>query len=104
MTSRLAARAARKDINQPSIETALKAAGYCAWSLHRQGFGVPDLLVLSKTGVPVLMEIKMPGEQLTLQEIVFHKNYQGPLEIVRSEQEAVDRMAYWDGLRIEVGC
>ena len=98
MTSRFAA---RKDLNQPAIEDALTAAGYQWWSLHRQGYGVPDLLVLSKSGVPVLMEIKRVGEHLTDAEQEFHSEYKAPLEVVYDEQQAVDCMAYYDGFRME---
>ena len=98
MTSRFAA---RKDKNQPMIEQSLTAAGYKWWSLHRQGFGVPDLLVLSKSNIPVLMEIKQPGEHLTDAEQTFHAEYKAPLEVVYDEQQCLDCMAYYDTLRLE---
>ena len=93
--------ASRKDKNQPAIEQALTAAGYRWWSTHRCGYGYPDLHVLSKTDVPVLMECKMPGEGLTELEQDFHDAYDGPLEIVHSGEEALTEMAWWDEYVIE---
>ena len=93
--------ASRKDKNQPATEQALTAAGYRWWSLHRQGYGVPDLLVLSKTNIPVLLEIKMSGGELTDDEFEFHKEYTGPIDIVYDEQGAIDCMGWWDEHRID---
>jgi len=93
--------AARKDNNQPEIERTLTAANYRWWDLHKQGFGVPDLLVLSKTYVPVVVECKKIGEKLTELEEIFFDEYEGPKGIAHDGQEAVDLMAYWDGYRLE---
>src|SRR3990170_4949044 len=51
-------RDARTDANHAEIRMALRAAGYSCYDLFRLGQGWPDILVLSKTGIPILGEIK----------------------------------------------
>lgn len=93
--------AARMDANHKRIEEALTAAGYYNCRTHKQGWGFPDHLAVSKTNIPVLMEIKQRDEHLTDAEQEFHAAYKGPLEVVYDEQQAVDLMEYWDGYRLE---
>lgn len=90
--------ARRVDKNQPEIMQALQAAGYRCWSTHRAGFGIPDVLALSKTNIPVLLEIKMPGEKLTDAETKFHFVYDAPIAIVDSIEAAIKTMQQYDKL------
>jgi hypothetical protein len=92
--------ARRVDKNQPEIVKALRKAGYRVWHTHRAGFGFPDILVLSKAHIPVLIEIKMPGEKLTPAENKFHAEYRGPIAIVDNADEAIEVMQKYDRLEI----
>ena len=107
-------RAARIDENQPEIVEALHKAGTSVVHLHQLGQGVPDLLV-GVTGVTIvghlsnhmltllesiegitihhganlLLEVKMPGNDLTLDEAEFFEEYRGQREMVFSAEEAL---------------
>jgi hypothetical protein len=94
--------ARRVDGNQNDIVYALRMAGYHTYLTFRVGCGFPDLLVVSKSNIPVLLELKMPGEKLTADEKVFHSEYTAPLCIVRSAEEALDVMADYDQRMIEI--
>lgn len=86
------------DDNQPAIVKALRTAGYTVFNLARAGNGIPDILVLSKKGIFVLFEIKMPGEGLNSNEIeFFHETIGAPRHVVFSGEEAKDIMRkYYD--------
>jgi hypothetical protein len=94
--------ARRVDGNQNDIVSALRMAGYDTYLTFRVSCGFPDLLVVSKSNIPVLLELKMPGEKLTTDEKDFHANYTAPLCIVRSAEEALDVMADYDQRTIEI--
>lgn len=108
-------RAAKIDENQPIIVEALRAAGGSVVHLHQLGQGIPDILVglpgvtvigrLSDHtlellesidgltilyGANVLIEIKMPGNDLTEDEAEFFGEYNGQREVVFSPEEALD--------------
>lgn len=83
-------RAAKVDRNQPAITAALRAAGWTVKPLHAVGQGFPDLAV-AKTGVNLLVEVKMPGEKLTPDEIEFHAAWPGPIIIAYDEQDAIEK-------------
>jgi len=108
-------RAARIDENQSIIVEALKAAGASVVHLHQLGQGIPDILVglpgitivgkLSEHmlklfrsidgltihhGANLLIEIKMPGKDLTDDEAEFFEEYRGQCTIVFSPEEALD--------------
>jgi hypothetical protein len=92
----------RRDGNHNEIKHVLKQAGYFVFDCADVACGFPDLLVVSKSNIPVLLELKMPGEKLTPDEKVFHANYTAPLCIVRSAEEALDTMADFDQRTIEI--
>lgn len=89
-------RAAKIDANQNEIVEALRDAGYsvCVTSVVGQGF--PDLIV-GKGGIPrtnVLMELKdgsLPPSKrkLTPQQVEFHRNWQGPICVVETVEDAL---------------
>lgn len=79
----------RVDRNQKPIVAALRLAGWSVLHLHQLGKGAPDILA-AKRKTSVLMEIKMPGEKLTLDELEFHAMWHGHLIIAHSETEAVE--------------
>lgn len=88
--------ARRVDKNQPEIVKALRKAGYKVWHTHRAGFGFPDILVLSKTHIPALIEIKMPGEKMTEAEQKFFDEYCAPHTVAYSAEEAIEFMRKCD--------
>jgi hypothetical protein len=80
--------AARTDANQPTIIKALRAIGcqviYIKW---------PTDLVVSggRLGDQTLwMEVKMPGEKLTVAQELFWQSWPGRKVIVTTEQEAIE--------------
>jgi hypothetical protein len=81
---------AKVDRNQPPIVKALRTAGWKVRHTHTIGEGWPDV-VIAKPDVNVLVEIKMPGEKLTPDEAEFHATWPGPIIIVYSEQDAVEK-------------
>lgn len=93
-------RAAKTDLNQESIVTALRAAGCKVLSLAACGKGVPDLLVMgpypwqSITDHTVpdiqLLEVKNlsgRGNKLTPDQVKFHAEW--PVTVVTSVDEAL---------------
>jgi hypothetical protein len=85
-------RAAKIDQNQPEIVEALRAAGHYVQSTAMMGRGFPDLLAVKKSGLPVLLEVKMPGERLTPDELKWHRAFPGPVFVVCSIEEALEVM------------
>lgn len=92
-------RAARTDQNQQEIVRGLRRRGHEVCILAQVGRGVPDLLVVDgerpapyadPTGLLVLMEVKMPGAQLTDDEEKWRQRWPGPVYIVHSLDEALD--------------
>lgn len=82
-------RARRTDGNQAEIVAALREAGRFVEVLSDVGRGVPDLLV-AWSGRSLLMEVKMPKEKLTPDQIDWHRRWKGPaVAVVRSPFEAL---------------
>jgi hypothetical protein len=88
--------ARRKDSNHALIAEALAGAGYRVYDTHKQGDGFPDLLCVSRSGIPVLFEIKLPGEVLTKAERKFFEGYAAPLNKIEQSEEALAVMKEWD--------
>lgn len=84
---------ARTDHNQAGIIKALETAG-CTVQTLRDGEGVPDLLV-GRGGRNFLLEVKNGKGSITPQQAIFHRNWNGQVEIVRSAEEAIK--AVFDG-------
>lgn len=57
------------------------------------GDGFPDLVV-SVPGVNLLVEVKMPGENLTADQVQFRERWRGPFMVVESLED-VDNAAAW---------
>ena len=94
--------AKRVDGNHAAIREAVRAAGYQWVDTFRAGHGFPDALVISKSHVIALLEVKQPGETLTAAECKFWDTFTGPIAIVRSEQEALDVLYDLDKLTATV--
>jgi hypothetical protein len=87
----------RVDIAQPAIVEGLRTAGYPVFQTSRLGNGFPDLLVGSKAGHLVLLEIKSKGKKLTPEERKFHQLFiTHPIFIVETLAEAKAKMAQHD--------
>lgn len=87
--------AARADRNQPEIVAALRAAGCKVVPTHTIGQGMPDLIVDYK-GFTCLIEIKDPKQPpskrtLTPAQKEFHEAWSGPIFVVETPEEAVER-------------
>lgn len=76
------------DANQAEIVAVLRAEGWSVQPIHRLGQGVPDLLVGAK-GRNILLEVKDGDGALTDDELSWHANWQGQVDVVRSAGEAV---------------
>lgn len=86
-------RAARVDANQQEIVQALRMVGATVQHLHTLGRGVPDLLVARHGGM-WLMELKdgnaPPSKRkLTADEIRWINEWEGPVYVVESVDEAI---------------
>lgn len=82
--------AAKVDENQAEVVRELIADGNTVQSLARLGDGVLDLLV-GRFGMLMLIEVKMPGEELTPKQKTFLSKWAGyPIFVVESGQHAVE--------------
>ena len=81
-------RAARTDANQQAIIDALRKVGATVQPLHRQGEGVPDLLVAYRLR-NYLIEVKLPGEDLNARQRVWFEGWKGQACVAHSPQEAL---------------
>lgn len=81
-------RRSRSDGNQAAIVSALRKIGVSVAVTSQVGGGFPDL-VCSTALVTTLLEVKIPGEGLTDDQLVFHATWKGPIHIVRSVDDAL---------------
>lgn len=81
-------RAAKVDLNQAEIVSALRAVHAEVEPLHFVGHGVPDLLV-SYQGQNFLLEVKHGNGDLTPDQKVWHRKWVGQVDVVRTPAEAL---------------
>jgi Holliday junction resolvase len=81
-------RAAKVDASQSDIVDGLRAMGYSVTSLAKVGNGCPDIVV-GAHGHNVLIEIKVPGEKLTVPQKKWHTEWKGRAQVVYSFAEAL---------------
>lgn len=81
-------RAARVDANQREIVEALRAVGRSVMLLHKEGEGVPDLLVGNGYD-NILLEVKTKTGQLRPKQRTFFESWRGPKFVARSIEEAI---------------
>lgn len=91
----------RRDINHKEIVDGLRDAHYVVEDLADIGKGIPDLMVESRSGIWVLFEVKQPGGKLTKPEQEFFDRHSAPVRIVRSLDDALAWMEYYDGYKLE---
>lgn len=87
-------RASKVDENQAEIVEALRKAGASVECLHAVGGGVPDLLVSfykyhMVEAETILMEVKTEKGKLTPDQVEWHNEWRGQVEIVRSVDDAL---------------
>lgn len=80
-------RAAKTDINQTAIVTALRKSGFSVHITAPLGDGFPDLVV-GRDGVTYLLEVKNGNADLTPKEQKFLDGWKGHYAIVRSVMDA----------------
>ena len=81
----------KTDKNQQEIMDALRKIGASVSSLHTVGCGIPDLLV-GYRGKNYLIEVKADKGKLTPAQIEFHGAWRGEIHIVRTAEEAINRV------------
>lgn len=91
-------RAARVDANQPEIVQALERVGCQVLHLHKVGGGCPDLLVKTRGGRLLLLEIKdgsrPPSERgLNMLQKQFHEDWKPCCRVVESVEDALREVA-----------
>jgi hypothetical protein len=77
----------RVDANHGEIRNGLRKAGFDVFDCYRLGEGFPDLLVAAH-GRLVLLEVKMPGAKLTMDEAGFMIRFGS--HVVHSVEEALE--------------
>ncbi len=90
----------RTDANHAEIAGALQAAGYYVFDTHCLGKGFPDLLCVSKSHIPVLLEVKTDAGKLNARERQFFAEYPGPHRVVCSPEQAILTMEIYDEMEI----
>ena len=93
--------AARVDDNHAIIRECIRRAGYQAYDTFRLGQGFPDLLVVSKSGIIGLLEVKSENGNLNANEREFWSAFRGPKMIVRSPEDALAFLAWLDEITME---
>ena len=81
--------ASRKDGNHDQIIKAFEAMGCSVLDLSRVGAGCPDLLV-ARSGVNVLVEIKDGNKKLRDNQTEFHATWKGKIKVVRAVKDVYD--------------
>lgn len=87
--------AKRTDANHAEIRDGLRKQ-YQVLDMHEVGRGFPDLLAVSRRRIIVLLEVKTVSGKLDDAEKVFHSTFTGPCRVVRSLEDALQVMAYYD--------
>ncbi len=76
----------RVDTNQRAITLALRQVGASVQPLHTIGRGCPDLLIGFR-GINFLLELKIPGNKLTSDEVEWHETWRGQVRIISTIDE-----------------
>lgn len=91
-------RVARVDANQPEIVAALEKVGCQVLHLHQVGGGCPDLLVKTRGGRLLLLEIKDGTQEparrkLKIEQKRFVEDWQPCCRVVESVEDALRAVA-----------
>ena len=85
------------DINHGIIRDGLRQAGYFVYDTSGVGKDFPDLLVVSKSGIAVLLEVKTDDAYPTEGQVLFLFRYPGPVSLVFDIEGALKVMERYDG-------
>ena len=89
--------ARRVDNTHAEIRDTLRVSGYMVSDMSGVGHGIPDLMVVSKAGVTVMLEVKSSQTvQLTPREREFANHYSHPLHVVWEPLMALRIMERYD--------
>jgi hypothetical protein len=81
----------RVDANHHALIAVARAMGWSAQSLSTVGGGCPDVL-FGKHDRLVLVEFKLPGEDLNDRQRRWHAGWGGPVAVVRTSIELQDAL------------
>ena len=88
--------AKRVDNTHAEVRDGLRELGYYVIDMSKVGDDFPDLLVVSKSGVIVLLEVKTPGEYPTEGQVAFLNHFTGPASLVFGLETAKEVMERYD--------
>ena len=77
------------DSNQSKITKALRDLGATVQHLHAVGKGCPDIVVGYKNR-NYLLEIKDGEKKLTPDQVIWHYDWKGQVEVVTSPEHAIE--------------
>jgi hypothetical protein len=92
----------KRDANEPEIIKALEAVGATV-DQNPIGKGRPDLDVGFR-GENYKQEVKMPGCDLNKAQVYWHNHWEGQVDIVRTPQEALEAIGYYDDEPLDCRC
>ena len=80
---------ARVDNTHAEIRDVFRKEYRFSWlDLHTVGHGCPDGILGCPPGVNILVECKSPRGKLSDNQVIFHTNWQGPIVVLKSADEA----------------
>ena len=85
------------DKNHGIIRDGLRQVGYYVRDTSGVGKDFPDLLVVSKSGIAVLLEVKTGRAYPTEGQVLFLFRYPGPASLVFDIEDAIKVMERYDG-------
>jgi hypothetical protein len=86
----------RVDQEHAAIRDGLVAAGYFVVDTSGVGGDFPDLLVVSKNGITILLEVKTEGEYPTEGQVSFLTNFPGPCSLAFGLEHALEIVSRHD--------
>jgi hypothetical protein len=88
-------RAAKVDRNHGAVRDAFRSRGFAVADTHQMAGGYPDLTI-SRDMITALVEVKMPGEKLTKDQVLFHGAWKGRIYIVVDPDRDVEQISrHW---------
>ena len=92
----------RRDNDHASIRDQLRELGYQVYDTADLGNGFPDLLVVTRSDIAVLLEIKTGDADFTEDEKEFWMVYRGPKGVATTLESALRTLEYYDGYIMEM--
>ena len=96
----------KRDVHHAEIRDGLRKCGYFVHDTADLRGGFPDLLVVSKSGLVILIEVKTRyvngvKDDLTEDELLFRACYPGQITICYDFEEALSAMRLLDELEAQ---